>query len=1014
MAIYDKFADAPDRLKIEGQEITVKLVRNGDGTATIKWDIPNISGCEIEDLVYDGIIITVSDRPANYITTSPQNGVYYNADPTFDKGIHSGDNINVANVVGAFYHDRSTTSIVVADVVEKTAYYVSAYAVDQQGNYFREGTHAYSIPTGDAELDKTEGELPAYQDIQIDTPDGLSPNSKTGLTADVNYTLKVDINGSCHEFTDLLGSDMQTYTDIAETINRRFKLLVQPVIGPIYPNQGKYMVVVGDSTVNEWTGSENAVQSSIFLAADPAVPVVDTYWYMQSTDVLKVRNVGGWATVSSTAIVKYATNPSMPTDGMVWFDKAYDTSGNLDTENSTAWVYQDGTWCQQPLMIQAANPLLPPVLTVGDYWYSDLLGSVGQRQPSTKSWVEVDPIVWDTDPNTISDSKYWYDSTNAITLVRISSLWESVTNIRYEERNASGSLDSPVANHYWFVPSEQSLYQRSADNLSWIEINVIISAMDPLDRGSCNIWWNVSVGVDTLFVWDAVNSEWDGVNSFTQSSDDPSSPALLAAGTIWFHPDTEVMQSITGVNCTPITPICTSYDPLALPVGYIWSNTTTSTWHVWNGTAFDALAVLSSETDPYGVTDGIFWYGTTTDILNLRVAGAWVEQVYTTGSLAPAIDTYYLDPISYDLTQWNGIEWVASCGIAKVEVMFERNVCFDGIPNANADLFSPFNDYEKYGRDLFRFSTCGTGCEMQIAIDTMSTVFIEIDKPIIRMTPANGTSVNSGGPSFRELGVGTDGTPDERRRLQDQIRVALGSVGTTVELTKQQLDECIDNALLMIRKYSSYAYERSFFFLDLVPNQQRYKMTNKCVGFHKIVNITAGYRMRAGFFGGSQGGVGGGDIFGHAAFQQLYSQGSFDMLSFHLVSSYMEELQFIFADQLVFDFYEDTRMLNFHQTFRKNERVLLDAMIEVPEQRLMTNRYLELWIKKWAIAEAKMILSQIRGKFQSLPGPNGSTVLNSQELITQGENEKVELREELHDRSMQDHNSDVSSQFYIG
>ena len=92
----------------------------------------------------------------------------------------------------------------------------------------------------------------------------------------------------------------------------------------------------------------------------------------------------------------------------------------------------------------------------------------------------------------------------------------------------------------------------------------------------------------------------------------------------------------------------------------------------------------------------------------------------------------------------------------------------------------------------------------------------------------------------------------------------------------------------------------------------------------------------------------------------------------------------------------------------------MDAFIEVPEQRLITNRYLELWIKKWAIAEAKMILSQVRGKFQSLPGPNGATTLNSQELITQAENEKAELREELMDRSMQDHNSDVGSQFFIG
>jgi hypothetical protein len=148
--------------------------------------------------------------------------------------------------------------------------------------------------------------------------------------------------------------------------------------------------------------------------------------------------------------------------------------------------------------------------------------------------------------------------------------------------------------------------------------------------------------------------------------------------------------------------------------------------------------------------------------------------------------------------------------------------------------------------------------------------------------------------------------------------------------------------------------------------------------------------------------------------QQLYSLGTFDMLSYHLVSSYIEDLQYLFADNLVFTFYENTRELYFTQIFYNYERILLDASIEVPEQELITHRQLAYWIKKWSIAEAKMMLSQIRGKYQTLPGPNGSTTLNSQELITQSENEKVELREELKDRAYQDENIGVRAQFFIG
>jgi hypothetical protein len=128
----------------------------------------------------------------------------------------------------------------------------------------------------------------------------------------------------------------------------------------------------------------------------------------------------------------------------------------------------------------------------------------------------------------------------------------------------------------------------------------------------------------------------------------------------------------------------------------------------------------------------------------------------------------------------------------------------------------------------------------------------------------------------------------------------------------------------------------------------------------------------------------------------------------------MEEIQYMFANNIMFDFYEDSRLLSCHKVFYKHERVLLDANIELPEQLLMNNRYLELWIKKWATAEAKLMLSQVRGKYQTLPGPNGSTTLNASDLQTQAEAEKVALLEELRDRSMQDHNSDVNSQFFIG
>ena len=1012
MGIYDKHADSPDRLKIEGQEITLKFIRNGDGTATITWNIPNIAGCDVNDLAYDGIVITVSTRPANYITTSPVKGTYYDADPTFDFDLHSGDSINVAKVVGAFYHDRTTTSLVVTDVLNKTPYYVSAYAVDQQGNYHREGVHAYSLPTGQDEEDKSSPPRSAYHDVGIDTPDGIDVKADTGLDENMQYSIKIMIGDECVQWNDLLGSEMQTYEDLAAYLTSRMKTLVNPLLGPDFPSSGEYWVDETNQKVYQWDGNQSVEQTAIFLEEDPAVPVLGAYWYKPSTEELRMWETAGWTLINN--VIHFATDPSTPTEGTIWLDKVLLSGGDVDPDNTFAWEWNGSTWCQKPTVVSTTNPLLPPVLAKNTFWYNTTTGETFQRNTQLRRWDEVDPIVWDTNPNTITDDDYWYSTDTEVAYVRSASAWNQLNNIRYEEANSEGELDNPVANHYWFIPSEQRLFQRDAGNTTWVEINVIISFNDPTDRESCDIWWNTSPSIDDMFVWDSVNNEWDAVAEFYQQATDPALPATLEAGTYWYNPDDDTLQKITGLNCTDVIFIDSPYDPTNLPVGVIWHDTTNNTWFIWDGTSFIAIEVFVAEVDPYAVSDGILWFDTNDDQLWLRVLGAWVEQTFDTTAPTPEDDTYFLNTVTDVLYKWNGVMWVEDCGLAEVVLDFKRNVCFDELPDVNTDLFSPYNDFDRFGRDLIRFKTCDTGCVNTIEVDRGTSVLTNLQHPIVWYAPASGRSKNEAGPTYKELGVGDDGSPDERRKLHDQIRVALGAPGVTVELTKQELDECVDNALLMIRKYSSYAYEHVLFFMDVYANQQKYELVNKCVGFNKIVNINAAYRMRTGFLGASHGTFGGYDIYGYAALQQLYSLGTFDTLSYHLVSQYIEELQYMFADQLVYTFYEDTRILSFHQIFYNQEKILLDAFIEVPEQRLINNRYLALWIKKWAIAEAKMILSQVRGKYQTLPGPNGSTTLNSQELITQAENEKVQLMEELQDRSMQDHNSDVMSQFFIG
>lgn len=53
------------------------------------------------------------------------------------------------------------------------------------------------------------------------------------------------------------------------------------------------------------------------------------------------------------------------------------------------------------------------------------------------------------------------------------------------------------------------------------------------------------------------------------------------------------------------------------------------------------------------------------------------------------------------------------------------------------------------------------------------------------------------------------------------------------------------------------------------------------------------------------------------------------------------------------------------------------------------------WIQRYTLAICKGILSQSRGKFQSLPGPQGGTTLNGPQLQEQSDKEKEQLEQEL-------------------
>lgn len=986
MGRFDRFLDSPGRIKTEGQEISLVFQRTSDNTGILTWNIPAPSaGCDADSQAYNGIVITVASQPANYLTTSPVDGTYYKADPSVDPDINIGGRLDNALVIGAFYDDKTTTLLNITDLTSKTSYYFSAYAVDNVARYHREGVHSYSLPTGPEESNG-ETDTPAIQDIGIDVPGGIDPTIFTGLEETKNYTLTIAIDKIKYPLS-ISGTLALDYGDLIDQLNQEFIRITEPKFtGSVPPNTNSYYVDIPHSKIYQWDGFNSNLQTALFQNDDPSTPIEETLWYNPTVPELFIYQSGVWVDQPYKISEFDFSNPSCY---KFWFD------------GTNVYKWEKVIWAKLPTYVSDTNPLTPAILDCNTFWYNSNTSLLMQWDTQLQTWNNVNAIYTDIDPNTISSGAYWYNQTDGNVYYYAGATWNKLNNITYADPDSNGNyVGTPFANIYWFVPSTQKLFRRDIDNTVWVELDVILYNVDPTIRTVAQLWWD-SIN-DILNIWDTVNSQWVQVSLFFQQALDPSVSPDIPLNSAWYNSTTKVVTIINNPDCTPIDYVFSVNDPRLVQLNDIWYEPTENIWNQWNGSGWSQIGVISNPTDPYVLTVGELWFNTAALQLNIWDGAVWNITDYSNTPITQNIGDLWFEPMSQIIYEWDGATWTESIGIAAAKLIlrtpFDCTNCTSVFLSDTIDTWvSPFKG------DLIRLYTKKTGCNEKIQIcfdDGITSVFNNVTPNVIYFPSQKGYSALPAGPTYQHLGVGTDGSPDERRQLHNIIRSTLGDPSAKVELTKEQIDTCIDNALKMLRKNSNLGYKRGFFFLDVFQNQQVYFLKDKCVGFNKIVDINTIYRTRAGIFGSS--GFSGDGLFAWSALTQLYSLGTFDMLSFHLVSSYVKDLQTLFADWIMFQWVEGTRELKMFKEFYGNERVLIDGTIERTEQDLLTNRETTLWLQKWSTAEAKLMLGNTRGKFTTLPGPNGNTTLNAQDLISQANDEMTKLEEQLFDPVLQD------------
>lgn len=1035
---FTTVTDAPEFIKIEGETINVKVKWGipASGQATIEWNIPQpAGGCiagEGNYGAYCGMMFVISESlitPDNY----PTDGTYYHDDPTANPSVHTGDKIGGALVVGSFWERETkaangdmTTSFVVSDIDPNKAYYVAGFALDCQLHYHTEGKRAYSDTLGNNTEDDS---TPAYQNITLGADgNGVLPTDATGLVPGRIYQFDVVYDptfptGAEHitHTVEIDGINAGTFQDLLDQINQSFASAENPYKAQTPPMYGTFYWNATEQKLYQFNGTTyDEITNVLVEATDPAQVTDGEYWYNPVTGELKIYSATspvGWSIVT---YITSAVDPRTPECDQYWFD------------GSTGYIWNGSAWVELTTIVSTECPTNPETLECGSYWYDTTNEIMYKWDHLRNDWEATDAIYWPTDPSSPSHGDYWFNLVSeTLNEWRTSpGDWVNITadpGVYVQEIEPTLPDDGAL----WYQISEESLKQWDDGDSEWDEVPVISWDTPPDDTESNDLWWNSSN--DVLSQWDVPNDDWAPVVAFYNQATDPRLDKSVEVDTVWFDTEANKMYRWDGEVWIEVDVLISTTDPTDPQMGDIYYNSTEEQWYIYS-TTWEEFDPIDSINDPTSIPTGTYWMNTTNDVLSVRNGLQWLEVVYTTTPYSHSVYDTWLKTTDCNtgstLYEWNGTEWVLSqplftasfgnfvkdgCkygGGIRIETTKKGSSTILFIPTLHdSDSAGPgcvtsgYADFEatavRGGYKCQFYSGTGTGtCGYPArVIEEKDFLWSQLGEtcgdlvPGTILQPVEGMDAPHDMPGYDVIGVGTDGTPDERRELIDSIRRQLGYPTVAVELTHYQLDTAIQGALESYRKRVSASTKRGFYFLDIVPGQQRYYMTNQRIGYDKIVEVMTAYRFTSAFL--TQAHAAG--HYGQIVLQHLYNMGTYDLLSYDLVNQYINQLEISFASRLNFKWDEEKRTLDFYASFVRPERIIIDVSVERYEQDILKDRYAKSWIERYAIMEAMIMLAQIRGKYGSLPGAGGGITLNSEQLFSQAQTYREELIQQVDD-----------------
>jgi hypothetical protein len=228
-----------------------------------------------------------------------------------------------------------------------------------------------------------------------------------------------------------------------------------------------------------------------------------------------------------------------------------------------------------------------------------------------------------------------------------------------------------------------------------------------------------------------------------------------------------------------------------------------------------------------------------------------------------------------------------------------------------------------------------------------------------------------------------------RQQVVEYIQTFLGAGMVDVELDPIHYNTAIDRAFAKYRQRSANAVEESFAYLTLEMDKNEYILPKEVMQVREVFRRSIGSRT---------GGGDGGTLFEpfNLAYSNTYLLSSSNMggiATYFMFASYQKEVGKMFGSYIVFDFNPTTKKLRITQRPRGQESIVMWIYNYRPDFALLEDTYASIWIKDYALANAKIMLGEAREKFATIASPQGGTQLNGAQLKAEGkaEIEKLEL-----------------------